>query len=86
MSRSESRLPLTRSVTVSGMRGSVSVCPSSRQLVRSTQAAPFRADDSTRHDEANVSIERRVMVMGSSSVPLARVLRHHAGFSVQRPS
>jgi hypothetical protein len=40
MSRIESRLPLTRSTTVFRVRGSVSVWPSSRQLVRSCQTAP----------------------------------------------
>ena len=40
-----------------------SVAASAVTVPISTQAAPFRADDSTRHDEANVSIERRVMVV-----------------------
>jgi hypothetical protein len=42
--------------------------------------------DSTRHDAAKVSIERRVMTIGRSSVLLERVLRQEAGVSPQRPS
>lgn len=64
MSRIDSVLPLTRSTTVSSVRGSVSVWPSSRQLVRSRHPVPWRLTDTTRHDAANVSIERRVMTIG----------------------
>ena len=56
------------------MRGSVSVWPSSRQLVRRRHNVGVRRTaDSTRQKDAKVSIERCVIVIGSSSVPLARV-------------